>query len=318
MIEADNISVRFGEAEALRRVSLTLHPGERLGLVGESGSGKSMLGLALMGMLPEAAQMTGRLSIDGHDLSGASDREWREMRARKVAMIFQEPMMALNPLRRVGDTVMEPLRLHLGLRKSDARRRALELFEETGIQDPEEKLRQYPHELSGGQRQRVLIALALACDPGILIADEPTTALDAHVALRITDLLTRLARDRGMVLVFISHDLAAVARTAETVAVMYGGEIVEKGPVAQVLSDPQHPYTKGLLHARPTITGGELRKRLPMIPGNVPALADLPHGCRFSGRCSVELPQCAEVRPALHSTGGPRACACHHVPEVVE
>ena len=317
MISVENVTVRFGEAEALRRVSLTLDPGERLGLVGESGSGKSMLGLTLMGMLPDAAEVTGSLRVDGRDMARAPEADWRALRARRIAMIFQEPMMALNPLRRVGDTVMEPLRLHLGLGRAAARRRALELFEETGIQQPREKLRQYPHELSGGQRQRVLIALALACDPGVLIADEPTTALDAHVALRITDLLTRLARDRGMALVFISHDLAAVARTAEQVAVMYGGEIVESGPVAQVLSDPTHPYTKGLLHARPSVSGGELRKRLPMIPGTVPALADLPRGCRFSGRCGVELPHCADSRPALADIGGTRSCACHLVPEVV-
>ena len=223
--------------------------------------------------------------------------------------------MALNPLSRVGDTVMEPLRLHLGLSGAAARRRALELFEETGIQAPEEKLRQYPHELSGGQRQRVLIALALACDPGVLIADEPTTALDAHVALRITDLLSRLARDRGMVLLFISHDLAAVARTVDSVAVMYGGEIVERGPVDRVLADPAHPYTRGLLHARPRISGGALRRRLPMIPGTVPAMADLPVGCRFSGRCGQELERCAHQRPAERQLPDLRACACHLLAE---
>ena len=311
MIAAEDITIRFGTATALRGVSVSLSPGERLGVVGESGCGKSMLGLALMGMQPDAADLDGTIRIDGQDMDAASETTWARLRARRIAMIFQEPMSALNPLRRVGDTVMEPLRLHLGLSADNARRRALDLFEETGIRDPEDKLRQYPHELSGGQRQRVLIALALACDPGLLIADEPTTALDAHVALRITDLLVRLSRERGMALMFISHDIAAVARTAETLAIMYGGEIVERGPVAQILSDPAHPYTRGLLAARPGIGPGQLRRRLPVIPGAVPALADLPEGCRFSGRCSAELPVCARTRPPEATLDGTRRAACH-------
>jgi len=245
MIEARNISVRFGASYALRKIRLSLAPGQRVGIVGESGSGKSMLGLALMGMLPPGAALDGTLTIDGRSMGDASEKAWRGLRARRIAMIFQEPTLALNPLRRVGDTVMEPLRLHLGMDRPSARARMLSLLEETGIPEPEAKARQYPHELSGGQRQRVLIALALACDPEVLIADEPTTALDAHVGLRITELLTRLARDRHMALMFISNDLAAVARTVDTIAVMYGGEIMERGPVRTVLDDPQHPYTKG-------------------------------------------------------------------------
>ncbi len=311
MIEAKEITVRFGAAAALRDVSLDLAPGRRLGVVGESGCGKSMLGLALMGMLPDAARLSGSLSVDGKEMAMASDRDWRALRARRVAMIFQEPLAALNPLRRVGETVMEPLRRHLGLDRDAARARALDLFEETGIQDPAAKLRQYPHELSGGQRQRVLIALALACDPGLLIADEPTTALDAHVGLRITDLLVRLARDRGMALMFISHDLAAVARTAEDLVVMYGGEIVERGATAEVLADPQHPYTQGLLAARPPLAAGHLRERLAVIPGTVPGLMHLPEGCRFSGRCAVEMAHCATVRPLERATGPFRSAACH-------
>ncbi|MEY8838903.1 ABC transporter ATP-binding protein [Cribrihabitans sp. XS_ASV171] len=311
MIEAREITVRFGTAAALRDVTLELAPGQRLGVVGESGCGKSMLGLALMGMLPEAARLSGSLSVDGKDMAMASDRDWRVLRARRVAMIFQEPLAALDPLRRVGETVMEPLQRHLGLDRQAARARALDLFEETGIQDPVAKLRQYPHELSGGQRQRVLISLALACDPGLLIADEPTTALDAHVGLRITDLLVRLARDRGMALMFISHDLAAVARTAEDLVVMYGGEIVERGPTADVLADPRHPYTQGLLAARPPLAAGHLRERLPVIPGTVPGLMNLPEGCRFAGRCAKEMSHCATIRPVESGTGGRRSAACH-------
>ena len=176
---------------------------------------------------------------------------------------------------------------------------------------PPRKLRQYPHELSGGQRQRALIALALACDPKVLIADEPTTALDAHVAARITDLLVRLSRERQMALMFISHDLAAVARTVDGLAVMYGGEIVERGPVDRVLRAPAHPYTKGLLATRPPLEPGHLRRRLPVIPGTVPALKDMPAGCRFSGRCAVERPECATARPTLARMGDAHVAACH-------
>ena len=308
MIEVSNLSVSFGAAQALRQASLTLRPGDRLGVVGESGSGKSMLGLCLMGMAPDAAVLTGTIRIDGTDLAGAPDAVWQQYRARRVAMIFQEPMAALNPLRRIGDTVMEPLRVHEGLDRDAAQARALALFQEVGIPDPVARMRQFPHEISGGQRQRVLIALALACNPGLLIADEPTTALDANVALRIMDLLVRLAEQRQMALVFISHDLAAVARTTTDIAVMYGGDIVERGPTAQVLANPRHPYTQGLLAARPgfgTRFGADnrhpdgSRKRLATIPGSVPPLTQLPQGCRFSGRCPVELPVCAATRPAL-------------------
>ncbi|MEO0937106.1 MAG: ABC transporter ATP-binding protein [Pseudomonadota bacterium] len=318
MITAEDLTVRFGAGAALRGVSLRLAPGQRVGVVGESGCGKSMLGLALMGMLPDAAQMAGRITVDGADLSAAPEATWRALRARRMAMIFQEPTAALNPLQRVGEAVAEPLRLHLGLSRDAARDRVLALFEETGIQEPEAKLRQYPHELSGGQRQRVLIALALACDPGLLIADEPTTALDAHVGLRITDLLVRLTRTRQMALVFISHDLAAVARTVDRLVVMYGGEIVEEGPVDQVLSDPQHPYTKGLIGARPPFEPGHLRRRLPVIPGTVPGLVDLPKGCRFAGRCAQEMPQCAGTRAPKVQTGPERSAACHLLTEAAQ
>ncbi|WP_163846931.1 ABC transporter ATP-binding protein [Pseudooceanicola aestuarii] len=317
MIEANDITVSFGPAQALRGVDFNLTRGARVGVVGESGSGKSMLGLVLMGMLPDAARLSGRIALDGQDMGQSGERAWQALRARRIAMIFQEPMTALNPLRRVGDTVAEPLRLHMGLTRRAARLRALELFQEVGIAEPEAKLRQYPHELSGGQRQRVLIALALACDPELLIADEPTTALDAHVALRITDLLVRLAEDRGMALMFISHDLAAVTRTTREIAVMYGGEIVERGPTARVLSQPAHPYTRGLLAARPDLDADGLRRRLPVIPGHVPALEDLPQGCRFAGRCDAELPRCAATRPAEVTTGVNSRAACHLLPAEV-
>jgi len=196
MIELNALSVRLGEFAAVREANLTIRPGDRIGVVGESGCGKSMLALAIMGMVPEGLRVAGSLTIDGKEMTNAPESVWNQHRARTMSMIFQEPMAALNPLRRIGDTVMEPLMVHERLGKQAARARALALFEETGIPDPALRLRQYPHELSGGQRQRVLIALALACNPRLLIADEPTTALDANVALRITDLLVRLSRER--------------------------------------------------------------------------------------------------------------------------
>jgi len=315
MIELENLSVTLGAAFAVRNVSLTIRAGERLGVVGESGCGKSMLALSMMGMVPDALKVSGQITLNGSTMPLRDEAAWRPHRARTMAMIFQEPMAALNPLRRIGDTVMEPMHVHLGLSRREATKRTLALFEETGIVDPELRLRQYPHQLSGGQRQRVLIALALACDPELLIADEPTTALDANVSLRITDLLVRLSQQRNMALVLISHDLGAVARTTEDILVMYGGDIVERGPTKQVLAKPAHPYTCGLLGARPRIEqAAGKRRHLPTIKGNVPSLFNLPKGCCFFGRCPVEIPHCASVkpreRPTLHGSA-----ACHHIGE---
>jgi peptide/nickel transport system ATP-binding protein len=315
MLEIEQLSVAFPAGLALRRASLSIAPGDRIGIVGESGSGKSMLGLAMMGMVPEAARVTGAIRLDGTDLARAPEAVWRRHRARDVAMIFQEPMAALNPLSRIGDTVAEPLRLHRGLSAATARLRVLELFDEVGIPEPEARLRQFPHEISGGQRQRVLIALALACDPRVLVADEPTTALDAHVALRIIELLVTLAARRTMALVFISHDLAAVARATTRLAVLYGGDIVETGATAAVLAAPAHPYTAGLIAARPrgiAERGADGRRpRLPTIPGTVPALADLPPGCRFAGRCPVEREGCRKTPPPAIDLAPGRVASCH-------
>ena len=310
-----NMTVRFTIGEALRDASLCVAPGDRVGIVGESGSGKSMLAACLMGMVPDAATLSGTLTINSLDMTQASETTWQTIRARRAAMIFQEPMSALNPLRRIGDTVSEPMRVHLGLSKSQAMTRVIALFEEVGMPDPTARLRMFPHELSGGQRQRVLIAMALACDPELLIADEPTTALDANVALKITDLLVHLSKSRNMALVFISHDLAAVARATTNVAVMYGGDIVERGPTVEVLASPLHPYTQGLLAARPDpraiprdVNG--IRRRLPTIPGTVPPLHAMAQGCRFSGRCPVEQVECATVKP---KPVGPRDATCHAI-----
>ena len=271
MIVLNKFSVTFDENTALNGASVEIKPGERLGIVGESGSGKTMLALCLMGMIPEGANLSGSIKVEGRNMTSSTDKLWQEFRARKIAMIFQEPMSALNPLRRVGDTVIEPLLVHEGVSKKKARAETLKLFEEVGIPDPLLRLRQFPHELSGGQRQRVLIALALACNPEILIADEPTSALDAKVVLRIIDLLVNLSESRKMGLVFISHDLQAVSRATNKILVMHKGNIVESGSTESVLLNPTHSYTKGLLAARPSLSrqfknNYNNRFRLPTIP----------------------------------------------------
>jgi len=275
MIVLNKFSVTFDENIALNSASVEIKSGERLGIVGESGSGKTMLALSLMGMIPEGANLSGSISVEGRDMTNSTDKLWQEFRARKIAMVFQEPMSALNPLRRVGDTVIEPLLVHEGISRKKALAKALKLFKEVGIPDPLLRLRQFPHELSGGQRQRVLIALALACNPRILIADEPTSALDAKVVLRIIDLLVNLSESRNMGLVFISHDLQAVARATNEILVMHKGDIVESGSTKNVLSDPKHAYTKGLLAARPSLSRQSKnnynnRFRLPTIPEPIP------------------------------------------------
>ena len=275
MIVLNKFSVAFDENIALNSASVEIKSGERLGIVGESGSGKTMLALSLMGMIPEGADLSGSISVEGRDMTNSTDKLWQEFRARKIAMVFQEPMSALNPLRRVGDTVIEPLLVHEGISRKKALAETLKLFEEVGIPDPLLRLRQFPHELSGGQRQRVLIALALACNPRILIADEPTSALDAKVVLRIIDLLVNLSESRNMGLVFISHDLQAVSRATTEILVMHKGDIVESGSTKNVLSDPKHNYTKGLLAARPSLSRQSKnnynnRFRLPTIPEPIP------------------------------------------------
>ena len=275
MIVLNKFSVAFDENIALNSASVDIKSGESLGIVGESGSGKTMLALSLMGMIPEGANLSGSISVEGRDMTNSTDKLWQEFRARKIAMVFQEPMSALNPLRRVGDTVIEPLLVHEGISRKKALAKALKLFKEVGIPDPLLRLRQFPHELSGGQRQRVLIALALACNPRILIADEPTSALDAKVVLRIIDLLVNLSESRNMGLVFISHDLQAVAKATNEILVMHKGDIVESGSTKNVLSDPKHTYTKGLLAARPSLSRQSKnnynnRFRLPTIPEPIP------------------------------------------------
>ena len=303
LLEVSSLRIRLqthrGAADAVRGIDFTLRQGETLGLVGESGCGKSLTALALMGLLPEAAQASGSIRLDGQELLELPDRALCRLRGDRVGMVFQEPMTALNPVHTVGDQVAEPLRLHRGLGRAAARREAQTLLERVGIADAGRRMDAYPHQFSGGQRQRITIAMALACGPDLLIADEPTTALDVTVQQQILDLISDLVAERGMALILISHDLGVIAQNVDRMLVMYGGSVVESGPTESVFSAMAHPYTRGLLAARPPLTPrlpGE-RRRLPTIAGTVPELADLPPGCPFARRCAFTVPACHPSAP---------------------
>jgi peptide/nickel transport system ATP-binding protein len=290
-----------GPADAVRGISFALERGETLGLVGESGCGKSMTAMAVMGLLPETARTSGSIQLDGTELCGAKDAQLREVRGDRIGMIFQEPMTALNPLHTVGNQVAEPLRIHKNMSRAAARTEALRLLDRVGIPDAAKRMDAYPHQFSGGQRQRITIAMALACGPDLLIADEPTTALDVTVAGQILQLIRDLVKERGMGLILISHDLGMIAQNVGRMMVMYGGTVVESGSTREVFTARMHPYTQGLFASRPSLlsgkaekTTGSVRKRLPAIPGSVPELHRLPEGCPFAGRCSVALESCAK------------------------
>jgi peptide/nickel transport system ATP-binding protein len=302
-----------GALEAVRGVSFRLARGRMLGIVGESGSGKTMTALALMGLLPEAAAASGSISFDGRDLLDLPESELCRLRGDRLAMVFQEPMTALNPLQTVGDQVAEPLLLHRGASARAARREALRLLERVRLPSPARLLSAYPHQLSGGQRQRVMIAMALACRPDLLVADEPTTALDVTVQAQILDLVVELVEETGMALILISHDLGVIGETVDDVLVMYGGTIVERAPVERLFARPAHPYSQGLFAARPRLGAGE---RLEAIPGSVPELAALPPGCRFAGRCPYTIAACDAGPPAEIELGPGHRAACIRIPEL--
>jgi len=305
-----------GPARALRELSFALRRGETLGVVGESGCGKSMLALALMGLLPEGARVEGSIRLEGRELVGLPDRELCRLRGARLAMVFQEPMTALNPVHTIGRQLAEPLRLHRGLDARAARAQALQLLEQVRLPQAARRLDAYPHELSGGQRQRVVIAMALACEPALLIADEPTTALDVTLQREILLLIDELVRSRGMALMLISHDLAVIAQTVQRVMVMYGGVAVESGPVGEVLHHPRHPYTQGLLAARPRL-GAPRDRRLPTIAGRVPELADLPAGCPFAPRCAWQVAATCDPRlPSVEAVTAGHELRCARWQEV--
>jgi peptide/nickel transport system ATP-binding protein len=303
-----------GPADAVRGVGFALRRGETLGLVGESGCGKSVTALALMGLLPETARVAGSVRFAGRELVGLPDDALCVIRGDRIAMVFQEPMTSLNPLHPVGRQVAEPLRLHRGLDAGAARAEVLRLLERVGLPGAARRLDAYPHQLSGGQRQRVTIAMALACGPDLLVADEPTTALDVTVQGQILDLIADLVAERGMALILISHDLGVIAENVERMMVMYGGTVVEHGPTREVFGRRMHPYTQGLFSARPRLGGGR-GVRLATIPGTVPDLADLPRGCPFAGRCPRVIDACSAAPPAEARVGPEHAVRCVRVGE---
>jgi oligopeptide/dipeptide ABC transporter ATP-binding protein len=314
LLRVENLRVGFGrpgrEQVAVDGVSFTLAPGEMLGIVGESGCGKSVTALSILGLIPDPPGriVGGRILLRGQDLASIDEKTMNRIRGKDISMIFQEPMTALNPVFRVGEQISETLRVHEGLSRSQARARALQLIEKVGISNPEQRLDQYPHELSGGMRQRIMIAIALACGPQILIADEPTTALDVTIQAQILVLLRDLQREMGMAVVLITHDLGVVAQVVDRVVVMYAGRIVEEGSVAAVFARPSHPYTRLLLESIPLLEGRQ--ERLRTIPGMVPSLSNQPAGCRFHPRCPDARPACQERAPASFDVGPGHRAAC--------
>ena len=306
---AVSFALRSGEVRAVDGVSFSIAAGRTLGLVGESGCGKTAAALATMGLIDPPGQVTrGRVTLLGESLEGLSEAAMRRVRGRRMAMIFQEPMTALNPVQRIGDQIAEAQLVHGKAGRRAAWETAVTLLDRVGVPDAARRARDYPHRLSGGMRQRATVAMALAGDPALLIADEPTTALDVTVQAQILDLLAGLGRDRGMAMLFISHDLGAVSEIADDVAVMYAGRIVERGPVRAVLESPRHPYTAGLLATLPRL--GRSPARLPAIPGNVPDLAALPSGCAFADRCPRAVADCRRTPPTLETLESGRAVAC--------
>ncbi len=301
LLRVENLQTEFhtpgGVVQAVRGVSFHVARGETVGIVGESGSGKSVTALSLMGLIPSPPGriVGGSIQLDGEELLGKSPKEWQKIRGEKLAMVFQDPFSSLNPTMTLGEQVAEPIRLHTGASRSEARAQVIRLFQAVRIPSPEIRYRQYPHEISGGQRQRVMIAIAFACNPALLVADEPTTALDVTVQAQVLMLMADMQKKTGAGVVLITHDLGVVAEVCDRVLVMYAGRIVESATVEQLFRSPKHPYTQGLLAALPKISA-EHRHKLVSIPGQPPDLAHLPKGCAFYDRCSQRMPDLCPVR----------------------
>ena len=321
LLEVENLVVRLGTArgpaEAVRGVSFSLGRGETLGLIGESGSGKSMTALALLGLLPANATVSGQIRLDGRELVGLAEDELCAVRGERIATVFQEPMTALNPLHRVGRQVAEALTVHNRMTRAAAREEAIRLLDRVGLPQARRRAEAFPHQLSGGQRQRVTIAMALACGPDILIADEPTTALDVTIQSQILDLIAELVEERRMALILISHDLGVIAENVDRMLVMYGGSVVESGPTAEVFRRMGHPYTQGLLAARPRM-GATRGTRLATISGTVPDLADIPPGCPFAARCPLAIEACRAAMPAPQMVGPGHVARCIRLDAALE
>jgi peptide/nickel transport system ATP-binding protein len=313
LLSVDRLTTVFdlpgGPVPAVDDVSFTLAAGETLGLVGESGSGKSVTALSILRLVqPPGRIAEGAIRFNGRDLLSLTEPEMREIRGAGISLIFQEPMTALNPVFTIGDQIAETLLVHGRARRGAARRRAVELLDSVKMPDAARRINDYPHQLSGGQRQRVLIAMALACEPALVIADEPTTALDVTVQAQILDLLREMRSRLGLSLLLITHDLGVVAEMADRVAVMYAGRIVEEGPVRAVLRDPKHPYTQGLIGSLPGRAGA---RRLRAIEGSVPVLGSLPNGCAFHPRCPDRFGPCDTHRPPPYAVGDDHWARCH-------
>ena len=305
-------STRSGEVHAVNSVSFDLRPGELLGVVGESGSGKSVTMMSLLGLLPSppAEVREGSVMLGDTNLLAISEDKLRAIRGRDVGFVFQDPMTSLNPVFTVGFQICEPLRKHMGLSKSKARDRAVELLELVGIPDARRRLDDYPHQFSGGMRQRVMIAIALACDPKVLIADEPTTALDVTIQAQILELVKELREKLGMAIIWITHDLGVIAGIADRVMVMYGGQVAEHGPVREIFANPAHPYTRALLRTMPKLTGPRDAK-LRVIEGQPPILGRHPTACPFMARCGHAFERCGTENPHRRDIGNGHDVACH-------
>ena len=321
LLRVRGLQTRFrsdaGEFAAVDGVDLALDAGRTLAIVGESGSGKSVTALSLMGLVPDPPGRIagGEIRFEGVDLLRLAPRQMRELRGDRIAMIFQEPMTSLNPSYTIGEQIVEVLVRHRRIRRADARERAIDALHRVRIQSPERRYRDYPHQLSGGMRQRAMIAMALVCEPRLLIADEPTTALDVTIQAQILALMRALQRETGTAIVLITHDLGVVAEVADDVAVMYAGRVVEQAPVAAIFEEPQHPYTIGLLGSVPRLDGA--RRRLAVIDGQVPGPAERVRGCAFAPRCPFAATRCAESPPALEPSADAHRVACWQAPLAV-
>jgi peptide/nickel transport system ATP-binding protein len=315
LLDVSGLNVFFkqpggGEIRVISDLSFTVAHGESVGLVGESGCGKTVTGLSLLSLLPpEITRVTGRIGFEETDLTSLSDRQMRDVRGRSIAMIFQEPMSALDPVFTVGEQIAETIRTHFRVGPKEAKAGAIAALADVGIPLPARRYDEYPHQLSGGMRQRAMIAIALSCEPKLLIADEPTTALDVTIQAQIVDLLLDLTEKKGTALLFITHDLGVVAEACSRVITMYAGEVVEDAAVDDVLVNPQHPYTSGLLRSIPRLSIP--KTLLPAIPGRLPALAELGSGCRFAPRCAHALPECAQAQ-ALRGDVSHRVRCCRY------
>ena len=314
LLRVQDLETRFftrtGVVHAVNGVSFDLAHGERMAIVGESGSGKSVMSMSLIGLVSHPGRVVGgEVDLNSRSLLDITPQQMNHVRGKEVAMIFQDPMTSLNPVIRVEDQIIPPMMRHLGLTRDQARERSLELLRQVGIPDEESRLRAYPHELSGGMRQRVLIAIALSCRPDLLLADEPTTALDVTIQAQIVALLRQLSDETGTAVLFVTHDMGLVARFAHKVAVMYAGRFVEYGPIHDVFANPQHPYTRGLLGSIPSLTGAR-NQRLTQIDGVPPDLRELGPGCPYAPRCPLATAACARQRPELTQRGPDHLAAC--------